>query len=130
MFNKKAEKYYQRASIEVDNINGNSHGGLSDTSAMNKNSIGGRRLSRRQYIVVMAYITFRVFYSILFTFTVVLALLGLALQSDVMQVCCVMQCKLYFNPKYTEQRPIKAVYFAIKCKLYNTSVSAYQILSR
>ena len=90
LFSKKAEKYYQRAAVDSE-------------AEQQKLAAKKQKLSRKKYMFIIAYITFRVFYSILFTFTVILALLGLVLQSDVMQLSGIQE---FQKRKYNESKTI------------------------
>lgn len=63
------------------------------------------KLTQRQSAFIIAYITFRIIYSILFTFTVFLALLGLVLKEDLNTLS---QLRDFQQIKYNESRSFAA----------------------
>jgi hypothetical protein len=86
LYKKKQENYYQRTS---DNR---------DITIVNKSS---NTLNQKQYAFIVAYIAFRVLYSLIFTFTVFLGILGVALQNDVLQLSGIQE---FQKRKYNESK--------------------------
>jgi hypothetical protein len=91
LYNKKNENYYKRSSGEERDHIGN---GVNAPST---------KLTQKQYMFITAYIAFRVLYSLLFTFTVFLGILGVALQNDVLQLSGIRE---FQRRKYNESKTL------------------------
>ncbi len=91
LYNKKNENYYKRSSADDRN-----HLGYNTNNTSTK-------LTQKQYMFITAYIAFRVLYSLLFTFTVFLGILGVALQDDVLQLSGIRE---FQRRKYNESKTL------------------------